>query len=338
MKVTKSFLRLKMLRAKIFLTRLVPAFAAALLLACTYVAGVAQSPARPPHGKLPPLPAGEKNFPRALAPGVEAERAFAQLSIDRGMKPAFLRYAAPDGVIFNPGGPVNAIETWARRNPAPEGLLIWWPVYADVASSGDMGWTTGPYEFRDNPSDAKPSDTGHFFTVWRRQPDGAWKFVLDLGVRHPAPDAPETALQYPAWLKRSAQPPAAFSDTVAARKSLLEAERAFSEESLKKGARAALLARADETLRMYRQGTYPVVGRDAVARALKVDSELISWEALKGDVAGSGDLGYAYGTYEVKATSTQPAERGHYARVWRHRDGSWRVVFQVVSPAPPPGP
>jgi ketosteroid isomerase-like protein len=89
---------------------------------------------------------------------------------------------------------------------------------------------------------------------------------------------------------------------------------------------------------MYRQGTSPVVGRDAVARALKVASEIVVWEPLKGDVAGSGDLGYAYGSYEVKATSTQPAQRGNYARVWRRKSGDWRVVFQVVSPTPPPGP
>jgi ketosteroid isomerase-like protein len=337
-KGSKDFLKPGLTRSEVFLTGLVPALAAAtilLLLASTYVAGVAgvaQSP--PPHQKLPPLDVGDKNFPRALAPVVEAEHAFARLSIAQGMKPAFLRYSAPDGVVFERSGPAGAIETWAQRNPAPTGLLTWWPVYADVASSGDLGWTTGPYEFRDNPTDAKPSDTGHFFTVWHRQPDGSWKFVLDLGVRHPAPAAPETALRYPAWLKKGAQP-AVFPDTASGRKSLLEAEREFSEDSLKKGARAALLARADETLRMYRQGTYPVVGRDAVALALKVDSELIGWNALKGDVAGAGDLGYAYGNYEVKATSTQPAERGHYARVWRHRNGSWRVVLQVVHPAPP---
>jgi ketosteroid isomerase-like protein len=298
-----------------------------------------QSPA-PAWMKLPPLPVNEKGFPRALAPVVEAERAFAQHSIDYGMKPAFLRYSAPDGVVVNRGGPVNAIETWARRDPAPAGLLTWWPVYADVSRAGDLGWTTGPYEFRDKPSDEKPADTGHFFTVWRRQPDGGWKFVLDLGVRHPAPDAPETALQYPAWLKKSAPAAGEFPITVEARKSLMDAERSFSEESATKGARAALLSRADETLRMYRQGTFPVVGREAVARALKVDSEYIVWKALGGDVAASGDLGYAYGSYEVRPPASdshaaEPAERGHYARVWRHDAGKWRVVFQVVNPTPP---
>ena len=317
------------------LKRFVPAAVAVFILAAACGAVRSQSSAPQTTQTLPPLPVKEKGFPRALAPVVEAEHAFAQHSIDQGMKPAFLRYAAPDGVIVNRNGPVNAIQTWAQRNPAPEGLLTWWPVYADVSRAGDMGWTTGPYEFREKPSDAKPADTGHFFTVWRRQPDGGWKFVLDLGIRHPAPEATETELQYPAWLKKSAPAAGEFSDTATARKSLLEAERDFSEVSLKKGARAALLSRADETLRMYRQGTYPTVGREAVARALKVDSEFVDWKALNGDVAGSGDLGYAYGTYEVKATSTQPAERGNYARVWRRRDGEWRVVFQVANPLPP---
>ncbi|HEX8285213.1 MAG TPA: nuclear transport factor 2 family protein [Pyrinomonadaceae bacterium] len=327
-----------MSKPKSVLTRFVLASVAALVFATAYGAARSQSPAQTPPRRLPPYPVKGSSVPHALAPVVEAERAFAQLSIDRGMKPAFLRYAAPDGVIVNRTGPVNAIETWARRDPAPAGLLTWWPVYADVSNAGDMGWTTGPYEFRENPSDAQPADTGHFFTVWRKQTDGAWKFVLDLGIRHPAPETTETELQYPAWLKKRAPAAGAFPDSVAARKSLADAERAFSEESLRKGARAALLARADETLRMYRQGTFPTVGRDAVARALKVDSEYVGWKQLGGDVAGSGDLGYAYGTYELRKTAAdaQPAERGNYARVWRHRGGAWRVVFQVANPIPPP--
>jgi ketosteroid isomerase-like protein len=253
------------------------------------------------------------------------------------MKPAFMGFAAPDGVIARRAF-ANAIETWSQRNPAPTGLLTWWPVYADVSRAGDLGWTTGPFEFREKPTDAKPEGAGHYFTIWRRQPDGAWKFVLDLGIQHPAPDAPETVLQYPASLKKRGSSAGDFADTVAGRKSLSEAERSLSEDSAKKGAREALLSRADETLRLYRQGSFPVVGREAVADALKVQTEFITWKALKADVAASGDLGYAYGTYEVraKASDEEPAERGNYARVWRHQAGQWRVVFQVANPVPPP--
>jgi hypothetical protein len=85
---------------------------------------------------LPTLPVREKGFPARLAPVVETEHAFAQYSIDHGMKDAFLNFAAPDGVIFR-RGPANAIEVWTRRNPAPTGLLTWWPSYADVSLAGD---------------------------------------------------------------------------------------------------------------------------------------------------------------------------------------------------------
>ncbi|HEX3560135.1 MAG TPA: hypothetical protein VHU19_13095 [Pyrinomonadaceae bacterium] len=77
--------------------------------------------------QLPPLPSGEKDSPKALAPVVEAEHAFALYSIEHGMKEAFLRFAAPEAVIFR-RAPVNAIEAWTQTNPAPTGLLTWWPV------------------------------------------------------------------------------------------------------------------------------------------------------------------------------------------------------------------
>ncbi|MBV9925836.1 MAG: nuclear transport factor 2 family protein [Acidobacteria bacterium] len=307
---------------------------AAALAVCVlvFVGSSAQTSRRPTQ--LPPLPVNEKGFPASLAPVVGAEHAFAQRSIDEGMKPAFLAYAAPDGVVVNRQGPVNAIETWSRRDPAPAGLLTWWPTYADVSRAGDMGWTTGPFEFREKPTQEKPDDTGHFFTVWRRQPDGFWKWVLDLGIRHPAPEVTETALSYPASLKKSLKPAAA--DVDASRRSLVDAERTLSEASASVGFRTALLARADDSLRLYRQGTFPLVGKESVAKAVKVLSEYITWKPLKADVSASGDLGYAYGSYELRTNKSdeKPAELGHYARVWkRDPKGPWRVVFNVANPA-----
>src|SRR5215203_3079017 len=222
------------------LKRFMPAVVAAFTLAAVCGTALSQSSPQSPQTsqRLPPLPVKEKGFPRALAPVVEAEHAFAQHSIDQGMKPAFLAYAAPEGVIVNRQGPVNAIETWSKRDPAPTGLLTWWPTYADVSRAGDMGWTTGPFEFREKPADEKPADTGHFFTVWRKQPDGAWKWVLDLGIRHPAPATTETVLTYPAApgkYVRPAKPLPANVET--ARQSLMEAERSLSEASSSEGFR-----------------------------------------------------------------------------------------------------
>src|SRR5437763_11976627 len=193
--------------------------------------------------QLPPLPTGDKNFPAALAPVVEAEHAFATYSIGRGMKEAFLRFAAPDGVVFR-RGPVNAIEGWTQTNPAPTGLLTWWPTYADVSRAGDLGWTTGPYEFRENPSDKEPAGTVHFATLWRKQPDGSFKFVLDFGIHHAAPSTAETTLQYPPTIQKNAGRGKSDVDAEAAHSSLLEAERELAKDSASKSlCRRALPAR-----------------------------------------------------------------------------------------------
>jgi ketosteroid isomerase-like protein len=327
---TKSVLMTKASLAKSTSVALAALIAALALALCT-TRGAAQT-SQSPWMTLPTLPVKEKDFPARLAPVVEAEHAFAQHSIDQGMKDAFLSFASPDGVIFR-RGPVNAIEVWKSRNPAPTGLLTWWPVYADVSLAGDLGWTTGPFEFREKLTDEKPAGTGHFFTVWRRQSDGSWKFVLDLGIEHPAQNAPETMLRYPGWLKNS-KTTLSGSGVEAARRSLLEAERSLAEDSASKGMTTALLARADETLRLYRQNTFPVVGREAVRETLKDMTEFVKWETLKTDVAASGDLGYAYGTYAVMPKgSEKPSEQGNYARVWKRQGrGPWRVVFNVATP------
>jgi hypothetical protein len=49
-------------------------------------------------------------------------------------------------------------------------------------------------------------------------------------------------------------------------------------------------------------------------------------------------LGYAYGTYELRAkpSDEKPSEQGNYARVWKRQRDTWRVVFNVATPVPPP--
>ncbi len=56
------------------------------------------------------------------------------------------------------------------------------------------------------------------------------------------------------------------------------------------------------------------------------------------EVAQSGDLGYTYGSYELKETSNSNAttEKGYYARVWkRGANDQWQVMLDTTSPLPP---
>ena len=58
--------------------------------------------------------------------------------------------------------------------------LKWKPDFVDVAASGDLGYTYGHYTYSYIDSTGKAAeDKGIFHTVWKRQPDGNWRFVWD---------------------------------------------------------------------------------------------------------------------------------------------------------------
>ena len=66
--------------------------------------------------------------------------------------------------------------------------LTWSPVHIDVSSSGDLAYSFGNYEFRSIDKDGKPSiEHGKYTTIWRKQRDGKWKVVLDMGNATPEP-------------------------------------------------------------------------------------------------------------------------------------------------------
>jgi ketosteroid isomerase-like protein len=61
-------------------------------------------------------------------------------------------------------------------------------VQADVAESGDLGYTLGRYESRRiGPDGQQVRETGSYLTVWKRGADGSWKVALDIGSPDPSP-------------------------------------------------------------------------------------------------------------------------------------------------------
>jgi len=83
----------------------------------------------------------------ALGSLIDAEFAFARMSLEQGIRVAFLANFAADGIVFEPA-PTRLHEAWPPR-PAPADPLAsrleWQPAQAGVARSGDMGFTTGPF-------------------------------------------------------------------------------------------------------------------------------------------------------------------------------------------------
>ncbi len=115
---------------------------------------------------------------------LETDRAFARLALAQGTRAAFVAFAAPDAIMFRPGvGPVKgAPAISAAFDGQPPAQLDWTPETAEVAASGDLGYSWG--WFRYLPQDGLLT-TGNYVSIWRKQPDGQWKWVIDLGVVGP---------------------------------------------------------------------------------------------------------------------------------------------------------
>lgn len=255
---------------------------------------------------------------------INSERAFAKKSVDTNAKEAFLAFIADDGVLFNPD-PGPGKEAWEKR-PVPDYALDWWPTHADISRSADLGWTTGPWDLK--LKDGKQLH-GYFATVWRKQADGTWRFVTDMGATMPeaAKRGGAPGPLDPAKLEKLPEP----ADPKEAEGALLDADKALG-ETAGKGLEEAYKPLLAEDVRLMREGHAPFVGKAAAALRLAEEKGTFSSRPSGGGSAKAGDLGYAYGTYERKGDKP---EAGSYLRVWRREPGEpWKLALEVLSPRP----
>jgi len=279
----------------------------------------------------------EKDLPPAQAELVNTEREFAKLAVERGVRDSFIAYFADDGIGFAPH-PHKVKETFSKR-PAPATrppiTLNWAPVYGDIAQAGDLGWNAGPTVVEDTSPEKKPTRHGMFFSVWKKQSDGSWRVALDLGANTPAAVAPLGApfkTSYRASGKRSASG-VNVEEEIAG---LLKVEREFLAAAKASNLGQAYQSRLSDDARVHRPGVMPVAGKDALRDWLAKQTMTLSGEPIKADVSRSGDLGYAYGSYELGGAQPQ---KGYFARVWkRDEKGQWRIAVDTVSAIPPGTP
>ncbi len=261
--------------------------------------------------------------PADLASMVQTEYDFSDMAKREGYKASFLKYLAEDGVMFA-NGPVAARKRVSDRPNLP-GLLQWYPEYAVVSSTGEVGLSTGPWVYT---SPGKPSAHGHFLSIWRRQPDGSWRNALDAGIDHvemqPAP---------PKLKVNASGGPAEPANTLPRDSSadVRAAETQFSRlaASMSYSTAAERMAHAD--LRVYRDGHAPVVG---VVPAVPFLKTLEPVGAPKLDYAsGSGDFGYTYGM--IAGRQGQGASHT-FVHVWKQENGHWQLLGELLTPVVEP--
>ena len=262
----------------------------------------------------------------ALDSLVAAERAFARMSVEKGVRDAFLEYLAGDGVIFRPL-PANGRKVWESRGPVPI-TLAWEPAYAEVSAAGDLGYTTGPWELR--PNDPKlPTGYGHFVSVWQKQADGAWRVAVDIGISHgrPARGLGKVGLV--------AGPAHAATKRPAESPDLIALDLAWAQDARTKGSAAAFARRAAPDVRFYRDRAEPVLGLREGREMTRAVPGATLWDPDAQKVARSGDLGCTYGILERRGASGAAPDSSTYLHVWRRLpDGRWKVALALENPLP----
>ena len=124
---------------------------------------------------------------------MDVDRRFSNLSSEKGYIEAFYHYIAEGGLALSGNGqpPSNKegyrklIEYYKTHEP-PDFQLTWNPLFSFMADSGELGFNHGRYKSVSiNKEGKKEEGFGYYISIWRKQTDGSWKFILDGGNQSP---------------------------------------------------------------------------------------------------------------------------------------------------------
>ena len=256
---------------------------------------------------------------------VDAEKKFYETGQEKGTRAAFLTFLAEDGIVFRPG-PLNGKEVWGKREETGFDL-VWEPTFAVIARSADFGYDTGPAKWRANKEEEKFTGHGQFISIWKKQKDGSWKVALDCGIENPEPTGKPGTLR--TIVPTDSKTPA---DLNAAQVSGRETQQKFIEAARTDPTVATLKFAAPE-IRVYRDGHFPAIGKEAARPLLDAGVGRMTFEMLGADMSRSADLSYTYGRYsKLRPKGT---EQGHYFQIWQTDDvGAWKLVLDWAQPLP----
>lgn len=267
----------------------------------------------------------------------DAERAFARLSVEQGVRHSFLANFADDGVGFWPEPVIVRTELAKSPPPPPDrprAVLDWYPILSDLAASGELGFNLGPSVRTPPPGEATKPKHGYFFSIWKQQADSRFKVVLDMGVDTGGPLPGDSAA---GWRPLRTEPwtaKAGVSIEEEAR-SLHQEDEALGRDCVARGALGAYSAVLAADFRLFDDGNAPAVDQPSAQAHLAALGSRGGrrFEPLHAEVAQSADFGYSWGAYRTEPADGRPAERGYYGHVWR-RDaaGRWRLAIEVIRP------
>jgi ketosteroid isomerase-like protein len=237
------------------------------------------------------------------------------------VRQAFLANLGKESLLFTQGKVVDGLAKWTQI-PAGKALLDWWPIYADVSVAGDLGYTTGPFQFFQNKNDTSPIGIGFYSTVWRKGSDGIWKVVTDLGISTATLPASSDEVASPKNSGEKSDPGAMMNELQS-----LESEYTNLLNESFKSFHSEYLA---EEFRIHRPQKNPVTS--SIELPTLEEKHKFVFKNVGLQISASGDLALAYGEVKVQVDQSDPAKITsiNYIRVWKKMGGQWKIVLDVI--------
>lgn len=119
------------------------------------------------------------------APFAKADLEFSKMAGAKGAPSAFGAFAAPNATTLPGTGEIvigpAAIRARMLESPVAKAKWEWHPVYSESSASGDLGFTVGEAVIAIPAANGVTNFKSKYLTVWRRQPDGSIRFIVDGG-------------------------------------------------------------------------------------------------------------------------------------------------------------
>ncbi|MNQ89915.1 hypothetical protein D3C85_1052390 [compost metagenome] len=240
-----------------------------------------------------------------------------------GDKDAFLEYSLGSALVFRPN-PVNA-KTFYTNKANSENEISWTPNLAKVSRSGDLGFSTGPYEIG-----ATDKKYGQYLSIWKSE-NGKWKLAIDLGTESNKPLTKIT----PQFVEPKDHVAPKFlneKEVKAGKEIILTTEKTLN-TLLKTHGIAAFGGFLTNDARLLFPGNEAIEGKGKIVAFYNSMVSKISLKTTGVDKAIGSDLAYTYGvaTIDYKADLR---ESFNYVFVYeKATDASWNLIVQAFVPA-----
>ena len=247
---------------------------------------------------------------------IDAENNFAALSKNMNTRDAFLAYSSDSTALFEKGEVVWGKKTWLERKP-DSSLLFWWPVFAGISSSGDLGFTTGPWQWSEKKN-SKPVAHGYYATVWKKE-NNSWKMAADIGISFPE-DGEERHLSvthfYPLEQKQANEINKLSDLDTRISSAMIRSNNSLSSRLYHDG---AFILRNGHEPYIFSSGFNPAK-----------ENSTYSFIQRGSGISENNDLGYTYGTVNISKEGGQKAEKRCYMRVWKKEKDEWKMILDVI--------